>query len=184
MPKKLLLVLSVCCFIAVSTVLIYFLVRPSPTKDERKVVFESESHLPKSEELVRIPKDAKSEVCTKLPAKTVEAIANIKTTGARVSIPTTTTKTGSVSACTYIAADEKENIRSIVITSRVFNTADDARKAYQQVDGGHSGDSFLNDSKTQLTVIKDNKLSTITILRASKDKQFDEQIFFSLADKL
>ena len=156
---------------------------PKDKANQTKVIYDASDKQQDPEEgLLNIPKDAKSLVCDALPAAKIETVLGAKTNGARVSIPTTTTKEGVVSACAYVVKDsEKSDVESVIITQRSFNSKETADKAYTTL--VNISDSkrktinenvFYNLGSGQLTTLNSSKLTTISVSRSGSEQLKDE----------
>lgn len=151
-----------------------------PREAEKKVIYEGEEEVGSIEDnLVNIPKDAKSAVCDKISAKSVETAIKQTVTQARVSIPNTKSGEGSVSACTYVTARQGENdrISHVVITTRELKDEAAAKKSFDILNRIPAKDSKkLNDttiiipSANQVVTRQKNMISTIIVnVRDGKD---------------
>lgn len=151
----------------------------------KKIVYDgTEKRQDITEGLISIPKDATSNVCAAVPAANVELAIGEKTTGARVSIPTSTTAEGVVSACAYAVKDKSSSsVNSVIITRREFKSANGAQNAYKmlvkipQKDRTIVGSNayYLIDSG-QIVIVKDNTLTTVSVARGNTVK-LDSAIF-------
>lgn len=170
----------------------YVVVRDTsqPTKD-RKVIYDSDENKPVEDQLLKIDKNAKSAVCDAISGATIEKTIGQKISSTRVSIPNTTNRDGSVSACAYIVAEDDDGpIRSIIISTRQFDKIAAADSAYailtKTTDKNRknlSNDAFYNQESSQLVAIKDRSLSTVSISRTNSDK-ISEKTFKKLLDIL
>lgn len=157
----------------------------------RKVIYDSDENKPVEDQLLKIDKDAKSAVCDAISGATIEKTIGQKISSTRVSIPNTTNRDGSVSACAYIVAeDDLGAIRSIIISTRQFDKIAAADSAYailtKTTDKNRknlSNDAFYNQESSQLVAIKDRSLSTVSISRTNSDK-ISEKTFKKLLDIL
>lgn len=159
-------------------------------KPKKKIVY-SESREAKQDTtdgLINIPKDAKSEVCEAIPSNTIEKIIQQKTQGAKVSIPTTKTREGVVSACAYSVVNiDKSPISSIIITRRKFNNPSDAQKNFSILskipdDNRQFIDKskYFNTKTGQVVVVKDSTLTVFAINKTASGT-IDESIYRKLA---
>lgn len=167
---------------------IFALTRTAQPVAERKIIYDSsEDNTSVEDQLVTIPKDAKSAVCDTVSRTKLEQILKQKTNGPRVSIPTTVTKEGQVSACAFIVDGvQPQGVASVIISTREFKSADAASSAYAiltKVSDKNrktiNNNAFYSTSAKQMVTIKDAKITTITVSLASNaatpDKSFFEQ---------
>lgn len=172
-------IVGACLLILITGVIVNQFVL-KPRDEQRKVIYEGEEEIGSVEDsLINIPKDAKSEVCDKISAQSVEKAVKQQITQARVSIPTTKSAEGSVSACTYITArvEENDRISHVVITTRQLKDEAAAKKSFEILNRIPSKDSKkLNDSTTiipsanQVVARSKNTISTIIVnTRDGKD---------------
>lgn len=157
----------------------------------RKVIYDSDENKPVEDQLLKIDKDAKSAVCDAISGATIEKTIGKKLSSTRVSIPNTTNRDGSVSACAYIVAEDDDGpIRSIIISTRQFDKVAAADSAYailtKTTDKNRknlNNDAFYNQESSQLVAIKDKSLSTVSISRSSSEK-ISEKTFRKLLEVL
>jgi hypothetical protein len=153
---------------------------------QKKVIYDGTKEQTQDIEngLINIPKDAKSAVCEMISADKIEAVIKQKTNGARVSIPTTKTAEGQVSACAYNVVDKsKSPISSIIITTREFSKPDGAQRSYSLLTkmGNKnrtkvSDTSYYDTKAGQIVTIKDNSL-TVAALSRTTNRSIDRSIY-------
>lgn len=170
----------------------YFVIRDnSPKPADRKIIYNDDDNEPVEDQLLSIPKDAKSFVCDAISSDKIASATGQKYNPGRVSIPTAKNADGQVAACAYTAATgETGDIKSIIIVSRQFDKPAKLDSAYalltKVTDKNRKNlgnDAFYNQESSQLVAIKGNKLSTLTISRRNTDK-VSEKTFQKLLDIL
>lgn len=170
----------------------YFVIRDnSPKATDRKIIYDEDDNKPVEDQLLSIPKDAKSFVCDAISSDKIASATGQKYNPGRVSIPTAKNADGQVAACAYTAAaGETGAIKSIIIVSRQFDKPEKLDSAYalltKVTDKNRKNlgnDAFYNQEASQLVAIKGNKLSTLTISRRNTDK-INEKTFQKLLDIL
>lgn len=175
-----------------SGLLLGYGVWPHREKQSTKVIYDVQDKQQDPEEgLLNIPKDATSRVCDAVPATLIESVLGVKTKGARVSIPTTITKEGSVSACAYIVdRQEKSDVESVIISRREFTSEKDAINAFETLDKISSrkrtnidSSAFFEQDSGQLVMVKDSALTTVSIAR-NGSIELKESLFKQLFLKL
>lgn len=161
-----------------------------PAKSTRKVVYDGTKEPTQdiSEGLINVPKDAKSATCEVYPAQKIESIFGVKTSGARVSVPTTKTTEGTVSACAYVVSDNGESpVRSLIITSREFSDPQKARKSYDILDNFEKDKkvkdgktTYVNHQGTQVVGLNKNTLIVISFSFRSSSDSLKKDIYSEL----
>lgn len=155
--------------------------RMEPT---RNVIYDGEENQSVEDQLVTIPKNAKSAVCDTVSLSKLESILGQKTNGARVSIPNTKNTEGSVSGCAYIVnGDQAQEIRSVIISTRIFKDTQAAKKAYDVLtklpDKNRiqlGSDAFYSPTANQLVELKGDKLHNVTLSLGSS-KPLDKAMY-------
>jgi hypothetical protein len=160
---------------------------------QKKVIYDGAKEQTQDIEngLINIPKDAKSAVCDMISADKIEAVIKQKTGEAKVSIPTTKTAEGQVSACAYNVTDKsKSPISSVIITKREFTKPDGAQRAYSLLTkiGNKnrikvSDTSYYDTKAGQIVIVKDNSL-TLAALSRTTNRSIDRSIYDDMLNLL
>lgn len=169
--RRLLIGAAAVLILGVSTGILIAHGRSRPAEPIRKVVYDAEENQSVEDQLIAIPRDAKSAVCDTISLPKLEDILGQKTNGARVSIPNTSNAEGSVSGCAYIVNGEQaQEIRSVIISTRVFKDSQAAKKAYEVLTKLPSknriqlgSDAFYSPTSNQLVELKDAQLHNVTL---------------------
>ncbi len=146
---------------------------------KREVIYSSrDDEDDDKDNLLAIPKDAKSKVCDAIKGDAITDIIKQDIASSRVSIANGSNKEGSVSGCTYVTADTVPRpIRSVAIVTREFNDIKQADSAYailtKTKDSNRktiNDNAFYNQEASQLVAINGNKLHTVTLSRNTVQK--------------
>lgn len=185
--KKIHLIVIALTLLVLGGMVLFAVSRNPEPESVRTVLYDDEENRSVEDQLITVPKDAKSAVCDAISLPKLEDILGQKTNGARVSIPNTANTDGSVSACAYtVNGEQKQDIRSVIIATRIFNDSTVANKAYDTLtrltdinrkDLGPR--SFYNVAANQLVVLKDNKLHNVTLAMGSS-KSVDKALYEKL----
>lgn len=170
--------------------IIFIIASASNQKDQKKVIYDNKKEQTQdlNEGLINIPKDAKSATCDYYTVDNIQNAINQKIATAKVSIPTTETDEGTVSACAYDVDDKsKSTISSIIITQRVFKKKDGANIAFNTLQRVRqkqdyqpiNNNAFVDKQSKQLIILKNNKLTVIAIT-TKEGSLLKEQIYKNL----